>query len=73
MNEAYTLTIKAQINIIMNGYSGIIHCAFCGRREVMSVLIEAGVFTLPDGWHYVFNSEDHTARVMCDKCFNQYD
>jgi hypothetical protein len=76
MIDLYDIKAKAKIS---RSYSnedtmiGVIDCNFCGQRDTMPVIIEAGTFTLPIGWHFVYNSEEHTARVMCDKCFNKLD
>ena len=62
---------KAKIRLDINEVDGTIRCSFCGKTEKMP--IGFGAYTLPQGWQYSFSGEEETARVMCDKCFNQYD
>lgn len=66
--------LKAEIQIERDGIVVMGHyifCSFCGRKEV--IRMTSNRIVLPKEWNFALNSEAHTARVMCDKCFYQYD
>lgn len=64
----YKLKAKIQIDrdgiVVMGHY---IFCSFCGRKEV--IRMTSNRLVLPKEWNFALNGEEHTARVMCDKCF----
>lgn len=71
MTDTNNTKQKATFRFEVDVNAGTMRCSRCGNTQAMP--IGFGAYTIPNGWKYIFDDNSPVGRVMCDKCFNQYD